>query len=419
MVQRGPRSIRRSDPRGPTIVRALVFVFLAGISAPARGQGAAPVELERIQSQFESLARDLSPSVVGIRAQRRLYAPRPGESPDRASVSEQLVLVNGSGTVIRADGSILTNEHVVQAARSLEVLTHDGRALKAVVVAADARSDLAVLRVAGLNLPPARWGDWTTVARGQWNVVLGNPFGLGNDGQLSVSVGVISNLGRRLPGLGEADDRFYTDMIQTTATISPGNSGGPLFNLRGELIGVVTAMHTRSLADEGVGFAIPMSPAKRRIIEQLLDGRAIEYGSLGLTARTLDPQERAAAAAPAGVGVAVQSVDPDGPAARAGIAEGDVVLRFGGEAVSSPAQFVELVGSAVVGSQVEIELRRGGRELRLSVHVERRKTNRIGLLRGAARLGREPTVHLARQHQRSDAEDRRVLETAAAPVDPL
>ena len=118
-----------------------------------------------------------------------------------------------------------------------------------------------MVRVEVERLPPVQIADWPDVARGSWVVALGNPYGLGADGQLSVSVGVIANLRRRLPGLGEGDDRLYSDMIHTTAAISPGNSGGPLLNLRGELVGVVTAMHTRAAGEEGAGFAVPMSPS--------------------------------------------------------------------------------------------------------------------------------------------------------------
>jgi S1-C subfamily serine protease len=228
-------------------------------------------ELEKLQSAFQEIVAEVSPSVVGIRVQRRHHA----RSDQRGRGSdEQFVLVNGSGTIIDRNGLILTNEHVIKGADEIRVVFHDGQRETADVVSADPRQDLAILQVSRAGLEPAKICDWDSVARGQWSVALGNPFGLGSDGQLSVSVGVISNLNRQLPGLGDVDERSYSDMIQTTATINPGNSGGPLFNLRGELIGVITAMHTRAGGDEGAGFAIPMTDARRAMVARLARGSA-------------------------------------------------------------------------------------------------------------------------------------------------
>jgi serine protease Do len=199
---------------------------------------------------------------------------------------------------------------------------------------------------------------------------------------LSVSVGVIANLGRQLPGLGEVDDRFYHDMLQITAPINPGNSGGPLFNIRGELIGVVTAMHTRAPADEGIGFAIPMSPAKRRVVDTLCQGRPVEYGYLGVVVRALGTAERAALHL--GHGVVVQQVEPEGPAAQAGLSVGDLVLEFEHQAVTGPAQFAELAGQSAVGSVVRLEVLRNERSETLRLLVERRDVSRVSWMRGGA-----------------------------------
>jgi serine protease Do len=220
------------------------------------------------------------------------------------------------------------------------------------------------------------------VARGQWAVVLGNPFGLGLDGQLSVSIGVIANLGRQLPGLGEVDDRFYNDMIQVNAAINPGNSGGPLFNIRGELIGIITAIHTRAAADEGVGFAIPMTPAKRRLIELLCQGRPIEYGYLGAVVRSPDAAEREGLGV--GHGVVIQRVEPDGPAARAGLRTGDFILALEGQSVNGPAHLAELVGQSPVGATVRLELLRAGQPVTLRVTVDQRDVSRVSWMRGEA-----------------------------------
>ena len=259
-----PQTLSRSRSHAgpPWLVAALLFL-LSILLAPRTMVGAEPpaardslADLDTLQQAFQKVAERVAPSVVGIRVQRRhVLSPAGSDSADSAAVLEQRVVVNGSGSIVSPDGLILTNEHVIQAADDIRVLLYDGTDLPADVLMADPRSDFAVLKVSRTGLVPVRMGDWSTVARGQWSVVVGNPFGLGSDGHLSVAVGVVSNLGRQLPGLGETDDRFYNDMLQTTAPINPGHSGGPLFNIHGELIGVVTAMHTRT-----PGGSSPMSP---------------------------------------------------------------------------------------------------------------------------------------------------------------
>ncbi len=382
---------RRRPAGSPAWPLWLVTLLLFAISTliaprapagePPAGQGLA--DLEALQGAFQQVVEQVAPSVVGIRAERRQGPLLPGAGKaDPAGPIEQRVVVNGSGTILSEDGLILTSEHVVQAATDIEVLFFDGQRLPAVVLAADARSDLAILHTARVGLRPTTLGDWSNVARGQWIVVVGNPFGLGQDGQMSVSVGVIANLGRQLPGLGEVDDRFYNDMVQVTAPINPGNSGGPLFNIHGELIGVVAAMHTRAPADDGVGFAIPMTPPKRRLVDTLCQGRSIEYGYLGATVRVPDAAERAVIGV--GHGVVVQRVEPEGPAAQAGLTVGDVILELDRQLVTGPAQLAELVGQSPIGSAVQLELLRGGRPASLRVTLDRRDVSRVSWMRSGA-----------------------------------
>ncbi len=345
-------------------------------------------DLAGLQSAFDSVIREVSPSVVGIRAQRRYFLPAPdSRSADSGDASEQRVQVNGAGAVLSADGLILTNEHVVQSATDIEILFHDGSSSSARVVGADTRSDLAVLRTERSGLRPLRFADAARLARGQWCVALGNPYGLGGDGQLSVSVGVVSNLGRQLPGLGEVDDRFYNNMIQTTASINPGNSGGPLFNLKGEAIGIVTAMHTRAAADEGIGFAIPLTPAKLRVIEQLRRGQTIEYGYVGMTVRANDAAPHAGQPS-AHSGVVVQQVEPDGPAAAADIRVGDRITRYDGQDVVAVSQLVDLVGETPVGRRAVVEFERDGRAQQATLTAEARQVSRVSWMRGGAVIWR-------------------------------
>jgi serine protease Do len=378
----------------PALRRVAPWLLLAATAQTGLAEGGAPLAgaeplatVKSLEQAFRTVAEQVRPSVVGLRVQRRYFSARPGgDDSSSAPLLDQVVTVNGTGTVVREDGLILTNEHVVQSALRIDVLLHDGRTLAGAIVAADPRCDLAILRVARGDLHPATMCRWEDVARGQWTIAVGNPFGLGQDGKLSIAVGVISNLGRRLPGLGEMDDRLYSDMVQITTPIHPGNSGGPLFNVRGEWVGVVTAMHTRSAADEGVGFAIPLSAARRRQITCLMDGRSIEYGYLGLTVRDLPPVESPPDQREAGV--IVQNLDSDGPAARAGLRVGDRLVRLNERPVRSAAELLEQVGECPIGSRVVLVVQRDVASMALEVDVMRRDVTRVGWMRGGAILWR-------------------------------
>ena len=370
---------RRGERRASARCRfsAAVLVVASFICAvPVIAGDKSIAQLKQLEDAFQSVVGSVAPSVVGVRVQRRYLADFSDLADEGPHTFEQLVIVNGSGTIVDSAGLILTNEHVVQDAIDIQITFHDGDTVAADVVASDARSDLAILRVQRQGLKSARFCDWNEVARGQWTIALGNPFGLGGDGQLSVSVGVISNLHRRLPGLGEVDDRLYDDMIQTTAEINPGNSGGPLFNIDGEMVGIVTAMHTRAGGDEGVGFALPIDDVRRQMIRQLASGHAVEYGYLGLTIRS-DTN-----------GAAVDGVEPAGPAARAGVQRGDIIVRFAEEAVRDSNELTSLVGRAAVGRRVPIELRRDGATIRTEILVARREPARVSALRNGAILWR-------------------------------
>jgi serine protease Do len=396
----------------------VVLLFLASValwplgaarSSPSDTSAAATADLTALERAFQEVAQRVAPSVVGIRARRHYFAAVPGETGADPGSVEQLVILNGSGTIVRPDGTILTNEHVIQSAAEITVILHDGRTFTATVAAADPRSDLAIIRIDAEGLTPVRFCDWSAVARGQWSLALGNPYGLGSDGHLSVSVGVISNLGRGLPGLGEVDDRLYADMIQTTAPIHPGNSGGPLFNIHGELLGVVTAVHTRTADGDGVGFAIPMTPAKRRVIDGLLEGRPIAYGYLGLTVRALEPAERTAAGLQLELGVLVEQVEPDGPAAQAGVLVGDILTRYDAQPVDSPMRLADLVGQTPVGRDVGVELWRAGAALSVRATVGMRQPTKVAWLRSGAVLWRGMRLTSSSPAPRADAGSAGVL----------
>ncbi len=367
------------------LLTLLVVAGALSASVQAAPAGAVPpnmqVDLAALERAFQQIAERVSPSVVSIRAHRRQSGQSSWSEPE--GDSGQSVITNGTGIVVRADGSILTNEHVIHGAWQIDVILNDGTTRRGTVTASDQRTDLAVLRVDGVKLTPVTVCRWDSVQRGQWSIAVGNPFGLGNDGKLCVSVGVISNLGRRLPGLGEADDRLYVDMIQTTASIHPGNSGGPLFNIQGELVGVVTAVHARAVDDEGVGFAIPMTPGRWQIVESLLAGRPVEHGYIGLTVRELEPAERSAAGLGGNQGVYVERVDPGGPAEQAGLRCGDILLRYGQDRIDEPMDLAERIGTSPVGQSIALEVRRGDAHLDLQTTIGRRQIQRVDWMRGA------------------------------------
>lgn len=343
---------------------AFGLLVLLGPVGVARGEDA-PADLQTLrslESAFQGVLDKVSPSVVGIRALRY------------SAAGNGLVAVNGSGAIIRSDGAILTNEHVIQSAAQIDVRLSDSRVAPATVLCADPRSDLAILKMEASNLPTVKFCDWSAVRRGQWIVALGNPYGLGSDGRLSLSVGVISNLGRRLPGFGEVDDRLYDNMIQTTAAIHPGNSGGPLFNLDGEVVGIVTAMHTRAAGDEGVGFAISLTPAKRQVVERMLRGERIEHAYLGVWTEF---------EADAGITV-VRRIEPEGPAARADVRAGDVVLTINGQTLREPGDFAELCALLLPGQPATLEVQREKERRTLILVAEPRPSRQVEWLRSGA-----------------------------------
>src|SRR5262245_7267285 len=230
----------------------------------------------------------------------------------------------GSGVIVDPDGTILTNVHVVLRGSRIHVTIADGRELDATPVGADADSDIAVLRVkAGGRLPAVSLGTSSDLMIGETVIAIGNPFGLSH----TVTTGVVSAVGRSL----HDEERTYTDFVQTDASINPGNSGGPLLNIRGELIGINTAIYGKA---QGIGFAIPVDRA-RRVMRDLVAFGEVRRPWTGLVVQDLTPD--LAQHFGARHGVVVAEVEPDGPAARAGVVRGEVIVRVDGREVGSRA----------------------------------------------------------------------------------
>ncbi|WP_309669831.1 trypsin-like peptidase domain-containing protein [Gemmatimonas sp.] len=271
----------------------------------------------------------------------------------------------GSGFVVRSDGIIVTNAHVISGATKVSIGMRDGTSYDATVVGIDETNDLAVVRIKAKDLPVAPLGSSSTLIVGEWSIAIGNPFGfvLGNS-EPSVSVGVVSAVGRNLAGRGDGGG-VYVDMIQTDAAINPGNSGGPLVNASGEVVGVNSSIYSPSGGSVGLGFAIPIDRTKR-IVEDLLDHGSVRQPWVGIRLQTPDVQSAREAAA---VGAIVARVVPGSPADRAGVRAGDQVIAAGTRPVKNPFDWEARLLDLRVGEQLAVTVRRGSGEQRFSLQV--------------------------------------------------
>jgi len=259
----------------------------------------------------------------------------------------------GSGVVVSADGVVLTNNHVVEGADEIQVTLSDGNEYQATVVGTDPKSDVAVIRLVepADDLVPLPLGDSNDLRLGEVVLAIGNPFGVGQ----TVTMGIVSAKGRAEMGILD-----YEDFIQTDAAINPGNSGGALVNMRGDLVGISTAIVSQSGGYQGIGFAIPSNMAKGIMDSLLADGR-VERGWLGVAIQDLDPGLAEALELNARSGVLISDVTPGSPAEAAGIERGDVITHFNDEAVDSSARLRNLVAAAGTGAEFEVQLIRDGR----------------------------------------------------------
>jgi serine protease Do len=285
---------------------------------------------------------------------------QPGEGGEPRSMTSM-----GSGFVVDASGIIVTNNHVVEGAETIEVHMQDDTIMKAELVGRDPKTDLAVLRVkTDKQLPIVSFGDSDKLRIGEWVMAIGNPFGLGG----SVSLGIVSARNRDISA------GPYDDFIQTDAAINKGNSGGPLFNLKGEVVGINTAIFSPSGGSVGIGFSVPANTAKN-VIDQLLKYGETRRGWLGVKIQSVTPDIADSMNLDRPRGALVADVTAAGPAEKAGIQSGDVVVEFNGRPVNSMRDLPKIVAETEIGKQVPVKLLRKGQEINVTAEVGRLDDN--------------------------------------------
>ncbi len=291
---------------------------------------------------------------------RRFFKPR---MPDPPREFRQRGM--GSGVIVSEDGYILSNNHVVGDADEVIVKLTDGREFKAEIVGTDPASDIAVIRVDATDLPAAKMGNSDELEIGESVIAIGNPFGL----EQTITAGIVSAKGRS--GVGVTD---YEDFIQTDASINPGNSGGPLINLRGEVVGINTAIFSRSGGNMGIGFAIPINMTQA-IMKSLIATGKVTRGFLGVVIQDVTQDLADALDVEVNSGVLIANVGPDSPADRAGIQQGDLIVTFNGRPVKSSNQLRNAVAAIRPGDSVPVNLIREGREMEVDVEIGEQPTD--------------------------------------------
>lgn len=361
------------------MVRTLLLFLvctLPPLASSAQSVAAPAPPLSDLSRSLQELAARVSPSVVQIFVTG--YAPP--DDDDRATAGEpQLERSSGSGVIVDADGFILTNAHVVENATRVEVelpfsatggapgqsiLKRAGRTAPARVVAIDHETDIAVVRVEARGLPPLPFGNSDALRSGQLVLAFGSPLGL----ESSVTMGVVSAVARQLTA---EDPMIY---IQTDATINPGNSGGALVDTEGRLVGINTLIYSQSGGSEGIGFAAP-SNIVRNVFSQIRKYGRVRRGEIGVNTQTITPSMAEGLGLTYDAGVVLADVTPGGPAAKAGLQPGDVVLTLDGKPMENGRQFRINVYTRGVGEQVTIDVRRGGALFTARVPVAERESD--------------------------------------------
>ena len=328
--------------------------------------------LEALNRERRALISSVIPSVVAVKTSKKILIPRErgldlfeffyGNQRQFRNPNDQALVQNslGSGVIVTNEGHIITNNHVVDQVDEIEVQLSDGRTKKARLVGADSQVDLAVLKIDDPGVKPLKLADSDTVQAGDFVLAIGNPFGF----EETVTDGIISSKMR--PNRTDA----FGDLLQTNAAINPGNSGGPLINLRGEVVGINTAIISRSGGSQGIGFAIPSNTIRTALESLLKQGRIIR-GYLGIQTRALQPGQNAAETE----GVTVEEVVPGSPAAQAKLQRGDVIRKFNGREVKNINALRSIVAQTELNKNVELEIVRDGKSLNVTTQIKEEPAN--------------------------------------------
>ena len=381
--------------KGAALVALISLVVGLGISgsldwlSPSRaliGESAPEGRKGNVLPDFVALAKRMKPVVVNIsttqvsesRGQQEFGSPFGDDDPfndfwrrffggpmPRGGPQRQRSL--GSGFIIDADGSILTNNHVVENAQKIVVKLSDDQEYEAKVVGRDAKTDIAIIKInAKAALTAASLGDSDNLDVGEWVVAIGNPFGLDS----TVTSGIVSAKGRHI-GQGP-----YDNFIKTDASINPGNSGGPLINLRGEVIGINTAIFSRTGGNMGIGFAIPINLAKE-VLPQLRGKGKVTRGYLGVLIQKVTPEIAESLGMDRGYGALVANVSKDGPADKAGVKVGDVIVEFDGKEVKDSGDLPIIVARTAVDKKIRMKVLRDKKDVTLNVAVGELKDEEV------------------------------------------
>ncbi|MDY0884280.1 DegQ family serine endoprotease [Dongia soli] len=368
----GDRTARYSRiitaPREAVMQYVLKLGFFAVAVAALLSSGAGIAQARSAPESFADLAEKSLPSVVNIATTQTISADSQMQDLDEmfrefldrrqgAKPRPRKATSLGSGFIIDPNGYIVTNNHVIENADEIMVVMHDDTELKAKLIGRDPKTDLALLKVdVKKPLPAVKWGDSTALRIGDWVLAIGNPFGLGG----SVTAGIVSAHQR------DINAGPYDDFIQTDASINRGNSGGPMFNMEGEVVGINSAIFSPSGGSVGIGFAIPSNLAKS-VIDQIRQFGHPRRGWLGVRIQSISEDLAEGLKLPSVKGALVAGITPSGPADKAGIKQGDVVLRFDGKDVTQMRGLPRMVAETPVNKKVDVVVWRKGQEMTLSV----------------------------------------------------